>query len=280
MVTEPTSEAQVEEGAQPPAEEPKGKPEGVTAVEAEPSPPVEQEKDVLADLPDDQLLEHPRLKTLLDERDKARAKESQKKLDKEIGAEKRRIAKQEREQADLRVAQQRAQMREQVLAEIANEDDPERRQQLRAHLGYQEAVDRARVDGTSNALSQWHAEGRLFLEENDLLPADPRDRAELQVRVQQKYGQNANFFQQTAELLDYWRENYVPKSEVDKLAQEKAKALRESELAEAANKQQSPVELPPTGGTVANYAEACRLFNAGEISIERFKELRQQFGAE
>lgn len=278
MDKEPTSETQTEEGAQPPAEDTTGKPEGVTAEQAETPPPAEQEKDALAELTDDQLQEHPRLKELVEKQEKARAKESKEKLDKAIGKEKRRIAAEERGRANQAVAQQRANMREQVMAEMASEDDPERRQQLRTHLGMQDAVDQARVQGTEGALSQWHAEGRLFLEENELLPADPREKAELQVRVQEKYGSNANFFQQTAALLDFWREGYVPKSEVDKLAQEKATAIKESDLAAAAKNEQSPVELSPTGGTVANYGEACRLFNAGELSIDRFRELRAQFG--
>jgi hypothetical protein len=116
------------------------------------------------------------------------------------------------------------------------------------------------------------------LEENDLLPSDPREKAELQIRVQEKYGSNATFFQQTAALMDYWRDQYVPKSEVEKLAQEKADAIRESGLAAAAKNEPTPVELPPTGGTVADYTTACQLFNAGEITATRFKELKRQFG--
>ncbi len=279
MVTDqkPTSETQTEEDAQPPAEDVKP---DVTAEQAETPPPAEQEKDALAELTDDQLQEHPRLKELIEKQEKTRAKESKEKLDKAIGKEKRRIASEERDRANQAVAQQRANMREQVLAEIASEDDPDRRQNLRAQLGMQEAIDNARRDGTSGALGQWHAEGRLFLEENELLPSDPREKAELQIRVQEKYGSNANFFQQTAALMDYWRENYVPKSEVDRLAQEKATAMRESELAEASRNEQTPVELPPTGGTVADYLTACDLFNKGEITATRFKELKRQFGVD
>ena len=110
--------------------------------------------------------------------------------------------------------------------------------------------------------------------------SDPREKAEFNIRLQEKYGQNANSFQEMAALLDFWRESYVPKSEVDRLAQEKAAAIRESDLAEASKNVQTPVELPPTGGTVANYTEACRLFNSGEIPTARFKELKRQFGVD
>lgn len=278
MVSEPTSEAQPQEAVQPPAEDTTGQPEVVTAEGAEAAAAAEQEKDVLADLTDDQLQEHPRLKELLEKQEKTRAKESKEKLDKAIGKEKRRIAREEEDRAQRSYEQRKSQIREQVLAEIASEADPDRRQQLRTQLGVQEAVEKARIEGTQGALNQWHAEGRLFLEENELLPTDPRERAELQIRVQEKHGQNANFFQQVGALLEHQRENYVPKSEVERLAQEKVRALQESESGEQARQQKPPVELPPTGGTVADYTEACRLFNANEISKQRFKELRQQFG--
>ena len=280
MVTaqEPTSEAQPQEAVQPPAEEPTGKPEGVTAEGAEAPAAEVQEKDALADVGDDQLLEHPRLKTLLEKRDKEATTAAQDKLDKAIGKEKRRIAREERDHAQAAYGQRKAQMREQIMTEMATEDDPDKRRELHGRLGMQDAIDNARGEGLQGALDQWHAEGRLFLEEAELLPADPREKAELQIRVQEKHGQDATFFQQVNELIAYKLENYVPKADVEKLAQEKAKAITESAAGEEARNTETPVELPPTGGTVADYTTACRLFNAGELSLERFKEFRRQFG--
>jgi len=277
MVTEPTSEAQPQEVAQPPAEDTTAKAE-VTAEGAEAPAAEVQEKDALADVGDDQLLEHPRLKTLLEKRDKESAKVAKDTLDKAIGKEKRRIAREERETARNAYEQRKDQMRNQVMAELAAEDDPDKRRELHSRLGLQDAIDNARGEGLQGALQQWHAEGRLFLEEAELLPKDARERAELQIRVQEKHGQDATFFQQANELIAYKLENYVPKSEVDTLAQEKAKAIAESAAGEEARQTETPVELPPRGGTVADYTDACRLFNAGEISAERFKELRRQFG--
>jgi len=142
----------------------------------------------------------------------------------------------------------------------------------------QEAIDDAQRRGTGQALDQWHAEGRLHLMESGLMPDDPREAAELRVRVIEKYGENPSYFDQVSELMAYRAEQYVPKAEVDRLAQEKFKAMQVSQAGEETRNTETPAELPPTGGTVADYAEACRLFNDGRISPERFKELRRQFG--
>lgn len=277
MVTEPTPEAQPQEVAQPPAEDTTAQAE-VTAEGAEAPAAAEQEKDALADVGDDQLLEHPRLKTLLEKRDKENAKVAKDKLDKAIGKEKREIARQERDKARNAFETRKGQMRDQVMAELAAEDDPDKRRELHGRLGMQDAIDNARGEGLHGALDQWNAEGMLFLEEAELRPADPRERAELQIRVEEKHGKEATFFQQVNELIAYKLENYVPKADVEKLAQEKAKAIAESAAGEEATKTDTPVEFPPTGGTVADYATACREYTAGNITAERFKELRRQFG--
>lgn len=279
MVTaqEPASEAQPQEVAQPPAEDTTAKAE-VTAEGAEAPAAEVQEKDALADVGDDQLLEHPRLKTLLEKRDKDGAKAAQDKLEKAIGKEKRRIAGEERDKARKSFETRKGQMRDQVMAELAAEDDPDKRRELHGRLGMQDAIDNARGEGLQGALDQWNAEGMLFLEEAELRPADPRERAELQIRLEEKHGKDATFFQQVNELVAYKLENYVPKAEVEKLAQEKAKAIAESAAGEEATKTETPVEFPSGGGTVADYTTACRMFNAGELSTERFKELRRQFG--
>jgi len=278
MVTDPTSEAEPKATAQPPAE---GALEGATAEGAEAAEAEVQEKDILAELPDEALLEHPRIKEL---RERAE-KEAREKASKTFGKEKRRIAQEEAQRAQAGLEEHRARVREQVLYQIANEDDPERRQQLRAQLGMQEELEKASQRGMQDATQRWNAEGLLALQESGLLPSNDEAKAELKMRVLAKYGESPDgsrreptYFEQVNELVAYMQEQYVPKTDVDKQVQEKLKALQESAAAEEAKNEQSPVEMAPGASSAADYSEACRLFIEGKLSTERFKELRRQFG--